>query len=442
MNKKKMKICLVLILVLIECISLTLTIKSFSNRNLDEIKEEHKVNNKKFSMYIKNDEGVYEPYENNNLFPEGYNLNLNKSSCVDTNGNTLNGTLTTSGTNITITSNKTTYCYLYFDLMKDLEIEISTDGESGIIPISGTYTNSATCSNGNITWSDRYQRIEIGDLTRQTKCNLTFTKDTSTKTLLRTEVEAKATSQNNGYRYVGKNPNNYIWFNNEMWRIIGSIPVCLSTNCGTNTTNLVKIIREESIGNIRYSSNSSTTWGNNTLYTLLNNYYYGGKDGTGTDYCSSFNKISCDYTKIGIKPNNYYGKMVKNVYWNTGGTLHGNTVSDAYSGEILTRNVSGYIGIITVSDYGYAPGGYSSTSLSSYGGYPSSSNWLYNGEISMTSTYSTAVSNRINCFDYNGNLTSDTAALFASIKPVLYLDSNVFIISGTGTEKDPYVIGM
>ena len=27
-----------------------------------------------------------------------------------------------------------------------------------------------------------------------------------------------------GYRYQGENPNNYVWFNNEMWRIIGSIP--------------------------------------------------------------------------------------------------------------------------------------------------------------------------------------------------------------------------
>ena len=25
----------------------------------------------------------------------------------------------------------------------------------------------------------------------------------------------------NGYRYEGKNQNNYIWFNNELWRIIG-----------------------------------------------------------------------------------------------------------------------------------------------------------------------------------------------------------------------------
>ena len=43
----------------------------------------------------------------------------------------------------------------------------------------------------------------------------------------------------NGYRYEGKNPNNYIWFNNEYWRIIG---VFDSTSHGQSEKNMVKII--------------------------------------------------------------------------------------------------------------------------------------------------------------------------------------------------------
>ena len=47
------------------------------------------------------------------------------------------------------------------------------------------------------------------------------------------------------YRYTGANPNNYVSFNNELWRIIGVFP----TDDGTgNIENRVKIIRNESIG--------------------------------------------------------------------------------------------------------------------------------------------------------------------------------------------------
>ena len=47
-------------------------------------------------------------------------------------------------------------------------------------------------------------------------------------------------SYSGNYRFEGKNPNNYVWFNNELWRIVG---VFNNTTHGVSGKNLVKIIR-------------------------------------------------------------------------------------------------------------------------------------------------------------------------------------------------------
>ena len=67
----------------------------------------------------------------------------------------------------------------------------------------------------------------------------------------------------NEWRYVGKNPDNYISFNGELWRIIGVMPnmtYCTGSygnadECNTTSNgSLVKIIRNQSIrsGNIHW----------------------------------------------------------------------------------------------------------------------------------------------------------------------------------------------
>ena len=51
------------------------------------------------------------------------------------------------------------------------------------------------------------------------------------------------------YRYEGDNPNNFIYFNNELWRIIG---VFSDNTHGKTGQKLVKIIRNDSIGAIAW----------------------------------------------------------------------------------------------------------------------------------------------------------------------------------------------
>ena len=454
-RRKNILRVVIVFLVLLEITSVFLMWKSANNKDitLNDVKLKSVNKNSGLAIMIEQEDGTYKE-SSSNTWPEEMMFNEEKSGCIDNEGNAIDGALTYEGGIANIKTKSSSYCYLYFDIIKDdVTIAISTDGVKGTMPTSGAYANSATCSSGSIIWNQKYQRIEIGNLTKVgNKCNLTFTKDTSSKTLLKTEVESNATINTNGYRYSGNNPDNYIWFNNEMWRIIGSIPTCLSASCGTNTTNLVKIIRKDSIGGLaydaKYSGNTYTgTWGSNTLYTLLNNYYYGASNGTNTSYCYGSQNIGaakCDYTTIGISTDSYYGKMIKNVYWNTGASSSGTTVSSVYTSEIATRTISGYVGLMAASDYGYAASSSNySTNLIYYGTEAiTKTNWLYaqgsewiNIKDSSDATKALFVSNGGQVgvmLPYNGY----------TVRPVIYLDSNVYVVSGTGTELDPYIIGM
>ena len=64
-------------------------------------------------------------------------------------------------------------------------------------------------------------------------------------------TQLKATTD---YRYIGANPNNYVKFNDELWRIIGVFDVDDGTG---KIEKRMKIIRNESIGD--YSWDNSTT---------------------------------------------------------------------------------------------------------------------------------------------------------------------------------------
>ena len=74
-----------------EALTLSLTYKSFSNRPLKEVKETNKVDNKKFSMYIENNNGDYEEYTTSEFFPSKtfYSFNSEESNCIDNYINTL-----------------------------------------------------------------------------------------------------------------------------------------------------------------------------------------------------------------------------------------------------------------------------------------------------------------------------------------------------------------
>ena len=109
----------------------------------------------------------------------------------------------------------------------------------------------------------------------------------------------------------------------------------MDSSCATQK-NLVKIMRAESIGGLVYHPSSAiVTWGSgNTLYTLLNEYYYGKQDATGDSPCFGYGTIAyalCNYTTKGISIDNYdyYGRMIESVYMNVGAVSSTSTPIDA-----------------------------------------------------------------------------------------------------------------
>ena len=323
---------------------------------------------------------------------------------------------------------------------KGSTIALTVDGNSATsFPASGKYNVTVNCNNAKGRWNPKTWKLEITKITGTVTCDVSFNSNVSNLT---TVVNNKATRNENGKRYQGKNPDNYIWFNDGLWRIIGNIPVCLTSGCST-TDSRVKIIRNDSIGGIKYDESSSTWMGSN-IQNLLNSCYLGKKSSCDS-YCysrSTTAKGTCDYSSDGIVATDYYGKMVEDVYFNVGaGDETYKTAANYYTQEIATHATNASkIGLMYASDWGYAIEGY--TGVLGDSGRPwnsSDKNWLSNGyEWTMsahTSSYPLLATN-------SGYLFGGAYACGFSIRPVLYLKSNVYVVSGTGTKVDPYRIGM
>ena len=146
--------------------------------------------------------------------------------------------------------------------------------------------------------------------------------------------------------------------------------------------------------------------------------------------------------------------MVKNVKWNLGGYSSASVTSEAmygyergttvYSGH--ATSTTGYIGLMYPSDLGYSVLASScarTTQLSSYGTSAcSGSTWMGKG---LEWTISPNSSNTVIEWlwnGYSGGLGNDNAGFGFGVRPVLYLDSTTYVIEGSGTNGDPYIIGM
>ena len=84
---------------------------------------------------------------------------------------------------------------------------------------------------------------------------------------MHTHPETEQTEALTDYRYIGSDPNNYVEFNDELWRIIGVFTV--DDGSGKKEQRL-KIIRDESIGNYGWNDNDTNDWPNATLKNYLN----------------------------------------------------------------------------------------------------------------------------------------------------------------------------
>ena len=220
----------------------------------------------------------------------------------------------------------------------------------------------------------------------------TFTHDATEQTTALTD-----------YRYIGADPNNYVKFNDELWRIIG----VFDTDDGTGKVEKrLKIIRNESIGNYSWDYNSAgnyiNEWSTAQLNNLLNSGAYYNRT-TGTYYNNSTTASNVDFTNNGLTEK--AKAMIGNAKWYLGGTADYTNSSNGlashfykyergttvYSGR--STSWTGKVGLMYLSDYGYATSGGTTTNRASclskemYNWDDSSvsdcknNDWMYNSNI-------------------------------------------------------------
>ena len=317
------------------------------------------------------------------------------------------------------------------------------------IPQEGYTLNAekSVCSNGSVPyWTD--EGLLVSNLTKSgTSCYLYFeiyepTAADTIEGLYPDNQTMLAYDEHNNLRYIGANPNNYVSFNDELWRIIG---VFSEDTHGRSGEKLVKIIRSESLGNIAWDSANTNDWSTASLQTILNGDYL---NGTGS-YASS--GITSDIAR----------EMIETVTWKLGGRSSNSATAatfyraergtTVYSGNPTTW--SGKVALMYPSDYGYATSGGSTTNresclakeLSHW--YSTSdcynNDWLLDSSavlwtLTSNSSYSFGVFN----VSSNGALNSIGANNGSGFRPSIYLKSNIGISGGTGVSSDPYKLSI
>lgn len=324
-----------------------------------------------------------------------------------------------------------------------------------------------SCDSGNGTYDKYYKKFSIANFNDGANCNLTSESITKNylndyiinlsetdNTIRHYTYTLSSVTYDTGYRYHSKTSNNYIWFNDELWQIIGVVGEYSHGNSGEQ---LVKIVRVEPLI-MMWDNQYQIDWNDSSSKILLNEYYYNKTDASNTGYCvETYNgqkgspSIDCDFSNIGIKEN--YRKMIRQATWYLGSrpSVAGNTgtfgdfykfeKSSVVSGNSLTARA--YVGIPYVSDFCWA---YPNAIYSFYiQNSILKDSWLNDGAKTWTIAYDgyTSSSNNGIHFVSEGVLNSYSgSAVNMSLKPTLYLNKNVYLVDGNGTKDNPYIIAI
>ena len=438
---------------------------NYLNNKVTSLVGNGEVFNEKFGDYTNATTLVQSDYKNISMYSS--TSNSSTSGTVNTNSYSYSGTRWSSVPS-NLTSN--TYYHIMFNVPSDGYYQICytmSGGNSGnaLYLYNGT-TNlnlgglPSGVSNSSTTEKSGCQ--DIGFIT--TSDNLRIIQKTYTTAATISFYLQKASNGetvNVGIRYEGMNPNNYVWFNNELWRIIG---VFDDTTHGVTGESLVKIIREKSLGGLSWDTLKKNNWATSSLMKLLNVTYLNQKDGTNGSYCYGFSptsKAHCDYRENGISDD--YRKMIETrVVWKLGGiSSQSNTASSFYAAERGTTVYSGNatvwpnnsgasypIGLMYVSDYGYAVPAANcprATYLLVYNNANCTlNNWLYSQGKEWTIMHNSKDAKNVFNLSDNGSVgyTYFDANVGYAVRPVLYLKSNVWVISGDGSEANPYILAI
>ena len=211
------------------------------------------------------------------------------------------------------------------------------------------------------------------------------------------------------YTYKGANPNNYITFNNETWRIISM-----------DSDQTIKIVRNQTLGNRSWNNSSGNIWNNSALYTYLSTTY--------------FNSITTNYNRVATRVLYYPGAVINN----------NSDLQTQINNEKATY-VYTAIGMPTLSEFIRANNnsnqcGTYSLNNSNYSACKST-NWMVKSFSNSTGiwTITPSISGIINYVQANNRILTDSATVAYDILPVIVLIPDTQL-SGAGTQSNPYRI--
>lgn len=365
-----------------------------------------------------------------------------------------------NGNTYTSTTTETYYLYIWLDIN---ETNADTASQSFNLSLGGSCYNKMPITATTLASKANPSTLMYADATDSQKAEMwTFSHNATEQTEATTD-----------YRYIGSSPNNYITYNNEVWRIIGVFD------------GRIKIIRNDSIGmpwdykksgvGSSTSNYGSNDWTDSQLMYMLNPTSYTLKTGYTSDGTYIYDESGNIIYQLGCKPasiasgatsyscttnawalNSTALSQISETIYYLGGrkynsTTHIGTAEEIYTWERGTTvysgrptNWTGLVGLMYPSDYAYTfANGVDDTCYSDIyncsKGTPSSS-WLYKSGTSQW-TVSPYSSSAFFVFDVRsaGNVVNSHAFNSYGVRPVLYLQSDIKL-QGSGGSDDPYVI--
>ncbi len=269
-------------------------------------------------------------------------------------------------------------------------------------------------------------------------------------------------AKDNSYRYAGPSDttNNFVCFgydsqdgscpSDNLYRIIGvfgdevkliKYDYAKSILLGTDG-DYGRTFQAEGFGGTYKGQNSKSEIG----------AYYWNRNGTNTWSESQLNTVNLNknyINNIGTKWSEKISDHIWKVGGNTWDNIYNQTAPTAYQNEInspaTNKTVNAKVGLMYVSDYGYAASSSSwSTLLKSYDNV-TANNWMYMGLYEWTLTPRGVASNAAFCVDdpgyvYTNDVYDDPVHGSNAARPVLYLKSTIGYGGGSGTAAKPILV--
>lgn len=380
-----------------------------------------------------------------------------------------------SGSSSDVDSNLKTIELDLKDATADKNVKQVLKGEDVEFIVTPTNTSKTlsdltiSCTN-DVTPTVSGSTLKFSNVQKGTICSVY---DASKGESLATLIQTNAVNEN-GYRYEGSDPNNYIQMEKtdgtkETWRIIGLFPD------GVNGEEVIRV-RKVGYEEAAYDEGGHTTaYFNNTSKTnnrlLAYNYTISNKNYIAAPYvCNGcvnhwpsttlYATLSSTYTIANYKNTVNYKMYLgtsespssltaEGWYAAERGAIPGATAASSYNGAV---SYIGSVGLIYPSDYGYAvlSSDCARTIKPHYYYEPAAcknNNWLYQGSSSrqwLISPDSGLVESTL-VLNRNGDIGGSNygegidVASSGSFSPVMALKADV-VVTGSGTNSDPYVM--